>query len=339
MKRVLIVKLWALGDILMATPMIAALRARFPGVEITWMADAFHAEILVGHPGIDHLIALDSGAWRRLLRKGNLPGWIARTRQVRSDLAAHNFDAVINCQPDKWWSLFLCAAPVKIGLYPSPTLPVSRRFYTHSIARPAHIGLHNTDHYLLATQALGCPAADKRMTIGETPDEAPFARAFYDAHRLTRDKPTVVLAPFSTQDNKDWPPNNYARLADWLVQERAAQVVMTAGPKDGEKARALAAQASSPIHLAQGTTLRQYVGLLRAADLVVSGDSSPMHIAAAVGTPYVALFGPTPADELAPLVGRGAVLKRGPAVNSISVEDVQTVATSLLSADRKAEHV
>ncbi|MDQ2800691.1 MAG: glycosyltransferase family 9 protein [Armatimonadota bacterium] len=338
MKRVLIVKLWALGDILMATPMIAALRARFPDVEITWMADSFHAEILAGHPGIDTLIPLDSGVWRRLLRKGNLPGWIACTRQVRSDLAAHNFDAVINCQPDKWWSLFLCAAPVKIGLYPSPRLPVSKMFYTHAIARPANVGLHNTDHYLLATQALGCPAADKRMTIGETPDEAPFVHDFFEAQGLTRDKPIVVLAPFSTQDSKDWDPARYACLADFLHQN-GSQLLMTIGPKDSEKARFLVAQASAPIPIAQGTTLRQYVGLIRAADLVVSGDSSPMHIAAAVGTPYVSLFGPTPVDELAPLVGQGIVLHSGPSVNSISVEDAQAAALSLLLPGRKAQHV
>jgi len=338
MKRILIIKLWALGDILMAIPMIAALRTRFPDIEITWMVDAFHAEILAGHPNIDELIALDTGAWRRLLRRGNLPAWLARTREIQADLTARNFDAVINCQPDKWWSLFLCAAPVKIGLYPSPTLPVSKMFYTQAIARPSRVGLHGTDHYLLATQALGCPDANKQMTIGETPDEAPFVRDFFQAQGLTRDQPVVILAPFSTQDAKDWDPARYVRLADNLYQN-GSQLLMTIGPKDTQKARFLAAQASAPICIAPGTTLRQYVGLIRAADLVVSGDSSAMHIAAAVGTPYVALFGPTPVDELAPLVGQGIVLHSGPSVNSISVEDTQAAAMSLLLPGRKAQHV
>ena len=73
-KRIGILKLWALGDIVMATPMLAALRARYPEVQITWVVDESHGEILRGHPSVDDLIILDTGGWRRLLRKGKSTG-------------------------------------------------------------------------------------------------------------------------------------------------------------------------------------------------------------------------------------------------------------------------
>ena len=124
---------------------------------------------------------------------------------------------------------------------------------------------------------------------------------------------------------------------------------MTLGPGDGAAAAEIARRSSAPIVLAAGTTLRQYVALLRRAALVVCGDSSPMHLAAAVGTPFVALFGPTPADRRAPLAGAGRVLARPPAcapcdratcanpvfrqcLKLIDVADVQQACDALLPA-------
>lgn len=310
LRRVLIVKMWALGDLLMATPMIAALRARWPGVQIAWAVESVHADLLAGHPGIDELIPVDSGAWRRMLKKGKIVAWLARSLGWHSQMRRRRFDAVINCQADKWWSAFLCAGPRRIGLYPQENLPASRRFYTCALNRPKDPPLHNTDHYLTATRALGCPDADKAMTIGESPEEAVFLAEFFQAQGLSEQKPIVILAPFSNGANRCWEPECYAQVADWLATTHGAQLVMTIGPDDEEKAREIIDMVAVPIVLATGTTIRQYVALLRRADLVISGDSSPMHIAAAVGTPFVTVFGPTPTFERVPLVGKGIALAK-----------------------------
>src|SRR5688500_5642944 len=99
MKRALIVKMWALGDILMATPLIAALRGAHPDIRITWIVDESHGEILQGHPDIDELIVIHSGEWRRMLRNANYFGWLKRTTDFRREMAARNFDIAINCHP------------------------------------------------------------------------------------------------------------------------------------------------------------------------------------------------------------------------------------------------
>jgi len=303
--------MWALGDVLMATPMLNAIRAKEPDAHITWVVDTFHAAVLENHPQIDELIALDSGQWRRLLRKVNLPGWIKRTRELNAQMRSRNFDAVINCQPEKWWTYFLCAAPVTVALFPSPTVPSSGRWYTHAIPKPKRVGLHNTDHFLQATSAIGVPPASKRLSIGQTSDEEPFFRDFADHHGLADNRPVVVLAPFSTADNRSLPPDFAARIADWLTVDLGAHVILTGGPGDADRARSVAESAKkSKVIVAIGTKLREYVSLLRHADLVVTGDSSPMHLAAALDVPYVTLFGPTPVDERAPLDGRGRVLVR-----------------------------
>lgn len=293
----------------MATPMLNAIRAREPDARITWIVDTYHAGVLANHPRIDELIALDSGQWRRLLRKVNLPGWVKRTRELNSDMRARRFDAVINCQPEKWWTYFLCPAPVTVALFPSPTVPASGRLYTHAIPKPKRVGLHNTDHFLQATSAIGFPPASKRMSIGETADEQPFYEDFAKRHALTAGRPTVVIAPFSTAQNRSFDPVFTARIADWLTEEAGARVVMTGGPGDGARAREVVdAARKGSIVVATDTALREYISILRHADLVITGDSSPMHLAAALDVPYVTLFGPTPVDERAPLEGRGSVL-------------------------------
>lgn len=308
MRRALIVKMWALGDILMATPLISALRTAHPGIEITWVVDESHGELLQNHPGIDDLVIIHSGQWRRMLRNANIPGWLARSSEYRNAMQSRNFDLAINCHPDKWWTSILCAAPVRVGLYPSNHLPWSRRFYTHPLGRPT--GLHNTEHYLTATRAVGIPDGDLRMTLGETLEETSFIADFFRQHHLDPTRPLIVFSPFSTGENRNWENERYAAVADRLQKSRGAQIILSCSPKDTDKAEQIRSQAQSPLILATGTTLRQYIALLRRADLVLCVDSSAMHIAAAVDTPYLALFGATPVAERAPLAGRGLPMAR-----------------------------
>jgi ADP-heptose:LPS heptosyltransferase len=309
-ESILIIKMWALGDILMATPMLNAIRAAKPDARISWMVDVQHAELLANHPLIDELIVIDAGQWRRLLRKANIPAWIARTSELNADMRSRRFDTVINCFPEKWWTYYLCAAPVRVGLFPSPTLPRTRHLYTHALPRPTRAGLHNTDHYLLATEAAGYPPASKKMSVGETAHEAVFLEEFARRHAMIVGRMTVVIAPFSTALNRTFDMALTVGIADWLVSECEAQVIVTGAPGDADRARAIAGRASVSVIVAESTTVREYIALIRRADLVITGDSSAMHIAAAVGTPYVALFGPTPSDERAPLEGRGVVLSK-----------------------------
>lgn len=310
MKRVGIIKLWALGDVVMATPMLAAIRAKYPDCRVTWVVDGAHGEILRGHPGIDDLIIVDMGAWRRLWRKGNYPAWLSRSRELRQRLAAFQWDAVINCHPDKWFTAILCPAPVRVALYPSPTLPaVTPRLYTHSIPDPRP-PIHATRHYLQATRFLDCPDASLRLTLGETPDEEIF---FQEFTQEAGDAPFAALLPFTTAENKCWEPERFAQLADAFVERRGLRSVIPHSPKDEETAKrivALAKNAQTPPRLVR-TNLRQYIALLRRAAVVISGDTSSLHIAAALGTPFVSLFGPTDPTLLAPLHivgGRGQIL-------------------------------
>lgn len=309
--RILIIKMWAIGDILMATPMLNAIRAKEPDAHISWLVDVVHADVLANHPLIDEVIPLDSGSWRRLRRRGNLIGWTRRTRELARAMQERHFDCVINCQAQEWWSYFLCQAPARVGLFSWPKMPWWSRLYTHALPKPRLAGLHNTHHFLQASAAIGFPPAGKKMSVGETPEERRYADDFWGAHGFRKEQLTVALAPFSTARNRSISLDQTVEIANWLAKEYDAQMILTCGPKDCQEACQIAGKMQrGRIAIAQGTSLREYIGLLRRSDLVICADSSAMHLAGALGVPFVALFGPTPLKERAPLEGVGEALAK-----------------------------
>ncbi len=310
MKRILIIKLWALGDILMATPLLHALLARWPDAEITWVADTQYAGILENHPLLHALVAVDTGRWRRLLRQGKLAAWLAEARRLHQDMQARRFDIAINFHPQKWWMRILAVAPVRVGLFGSDKRLPTRRLYTHPVSEAAGGAAHNTHRYLEVAAALGCSPASEAMTLGETAGEAPFWDEFCRTQGISKEQPVVVVAPFATTENRVWETGRLAQIVDWLQDKCGASVILCAGPKDQQAVCGITKLVSVPLIIAEGLTLREYVAVLRGADLVICGDSSPMHIAGALGKPYVALFGPTPVAGRAPLAGPGIALAK-----------------------------
>ena len=305
MKRVLIIKLWALGDILMATPLLTALRQSQPEMHITWIVDSAHADILAGHPLIDEVMPLDSRAWRLHLRRGNLLGWLHQGRDLNRQMRERQFDAAINCHPEKWWTRWLCAAPVRIGLYPSGALPLSRLAYTLVIPKPPP-PRHNTDHYLTAAEALGATGPfDRRMRLTVSAADRVAVTLFLEsAPPYQPGKPLVVLHPGGTsQPSKCWPAASYAAVADRLRKDY--NVVITGSSKEQALAEAVvgAMQPPNAVVAAGRFSIGETAALIEKATAVVTGDTSLLHIASALEIPLVGIYGSTRPGDNTPLFG------------------------------------
>lgn len=312
MKRILIIKLWALGDILMATPLLTALRAGGPSVHIAWVADTQYAGLLEGHPLIDELIPLDSGGWRRLLRRGMVLAWLRESRRLNAEMRRRRFDVAINCHPEKWWLRVLSVAPVRVGLFPTTRLPFTRRFYTHPV--PKSEGPRpSTDRYLEAARALGLPGPfDTRMALTVSPQDQERAGRFLDGHEgLEPHLPLVVLHPGASQPSKCWPPEYFASVAARLAGH--CTVVITGSANERALAEAvlaaLPAGAKPPLIAAGGLEgIGVTAALVQKAAAVVTGDTATLHLASALGTPLVAVYGSTRPADNAPLSGPSALL-------------------------------
>lgn len=311
MKRVLIINLWALGDILMSTPLVAALQAQDPNVQIVWLADSANANLMQGQPGIDEVLCIESGPWRRYLRKGNIIGWLREAFYWHHEIGSRRFDAVVNCQPDRWWTCVLCPAPVRVGLFPTAKLPILRRFYTHPLPKPKNV--HNTDYYLKGLEALGLPGPfDRQMRYTVGPNAEAEASAFLaNSAEYDPKLPLIVLHAGTSQESKSWLPENFAVLAAALSPR--FNVVLTGSPKEQpltEKICGLLPPGTRPPLIAAGhlSGTGPFAALIACAAAVVTGDTLALHLASALETPIVGIYGGSrPGDNL-PLFGPQALL-------------------------------
>lgn len=314
-QRILIVKFGALGDILMATPLLTALRQAYPAAHLTWLVEDKNVQAIDANPFIDEVMLWGSGQWS-LLRSTRPRNWIKNRFGLRWLVSLsrlrrrlkHRFDTVITFHPEQWQFLLDAASPdVSIGVFQSPGEQKRNHTSRYTKAYTEAFPPHQIDMYLLPLGALGLPPpADKQMVMGYTAEDAEAAE------RLLReggiDPGFVVLAPKTTWESKCWPEDNWTGLGDALAQARK-QVVLIGSESEAEAARRIASgMQARPAMLAGKLTFREAAALIARASLVISSDSGPMHVAAALGTPYVALFGPTPPSRWAPPGDLGRVL-------------------------------
>ena len=317
--RILIMRVGAHGDILMGTPLLAALRAHYPQAHLTWLVEYNERGAIEANPYVDEVLLWDSGYFKRFMRKANYPLWLIRALQFRAELRQRRYDIFISFQPEEWPLLIQgVGAPVTIGIFDTfrqftGAVRTSRyaRFYSHPF-QYSDLPPHRTDQYLLPLKALELPeATDKRMQMGYTAGDAQAASDFLQASGLTPGQPFVALAPMTTWLSRCWPGECYAELGDALAARAGCSMVIigSAHKQEQEAIVAIAARMRTPPILATGVlTFRQMAALIARSSLLISGDTGPMHVAAAVGTPYLALFGPTPVAGRVPLAGPGRAL-------------------------------
>ena len=305
------------GDILMGTPLLAALRQAYPEAHLTWLGEHSQLQAIDANPYIDECLRWDGGYWRRMLRKLKYPLWIQRALRFQRELRARRFDIFISFQPEEWpLLLYGVGAPQRVGVfdtfrryYRATRTSGYTRFYTHAYAYP-DLPEHRVAQYLLALEALGLPMPDvKQMTMGFTAEDAAVAGALLAQNGIQDGDTFIVLAPMTTWPTKCWSLDRFAELGDALAAGSGHRIVVMCTGPEGEAVSQMTAQMRRPPVLIAGELdFRQAAAVIARAALTVCGDTGPLHVSAAVGTPYVGIFGPTAPQWYAPLAGRGVIL-------------------------------
>jgi heptosyltransferase I len=295
-QRILVIKPSAIGDIVHALPVLNLLRRQWPAAQISWLVSSACASLLEGHPQIDELIRFERRRFGKGWRKPSAAlGLFHFTRELR----ARQFDLVIDLQGlfRSGWLAWKTGAPIRIG--PSEARELGWIFYTHHVATGFPQG-HAVDRYLKIADALG---------LGREPVEFVFATSDSDrqsaADLLEPGKRFAILLPGANWKSKRWPAEHFAALVAPLRDRLGLESVIVGAAGD----RALAAQISGSIDLTGRTNLRQLVALMERAELVIGNDTGPLHIAAALGRPMVALYGPTNPDYTGPYGHLESVLR------------------------------
>jgi lipopolysaccharide heptosyltransferase I len=275
----LIVRLGALGDIVHASPLVAALAARWPDASIDWVVERKHRPVLDLVTGLRRVVEFESR------RFGAAPGWGGTTRGLR----AARYDAVFDAQGlIKSATLARAAGGVRTIGFATGALrePAARGFYSETID-PAGT-THVVEKNLALLRAVGIDAPAVRFPLRRDPPRAALRQAIDEVGGGF-----AVLNPGGGWPNKRWHPERFGAVAAETAQRHGLPSLVLWGPGDEALADAVVAASAGAARRAPQTTIADIVALVGQARLVVSGDTGPLHLAAAVGTPIVGIYGPT----------------------------------------------
>ena len=298
---VLLVRLSAIGDVLQCLPALAELRAARPGLRIHWLVEDRCASILRGHPHLDGVLVFERRALSREARRPWLwPRAAARILRLRRELRALRPGAAVDLQGNLKGALLarLSGAPRRVGLAPGQGgRERGHWFATERVVLPPP-PVHRGDRARALLAPLGLPAAPPPArppaVVAGVDAAGPAADEWLRGAGL-RERGFAVLHPGVSGfgDLKRWPAARWADLARALRDRRSLPVVLTAGPGEGALADEVAGLAGGAARRGPATgSLAELGALLRRAAVAVGSDTGPVHLAAALGTPTVALFGP-----------------------------------------------
>jgi heptosyltransferase-1 len=288
--RLLIVRLSAIGDIVMASPLIGALRAAYPDAYIAWLAQPECVALLEKNPELDEVIAWPRGDWQRLWRERRFSALASAVRAFRRELRARRIDTAIDVQGLLKSGLlaWLSGAPERVGL---GSREGSRWLMTRVVPKggdPQRIG----SEYLYLAEQLGLPAKNFAMQIAVDAEDRRFAADYVASNGMADGY--AVVCPFTTRPQKHWFEERWTELAGRIRTELGLSVIVLGGPGDVEAARRITAAAEDGIASAAGqTSLREAAALIEGAALLVGVDTGLSHMGIAFGVPTVALFGST----------------------------------------------
>jgi lipopolysaccharide heptosyltransferase II len=273
--NILVIKLRAIGDVLLSSVVLPNLRAAYPDAVIDMLTERMSRDVLEGNPALSSVLVFDPK------KEGGL-GLITRIRRRRYDLVIDLFG-----NPRSAIITLFSGAPRRVGY----RFGWRARCYT-TVVEPRGGEVHNTEFNLDALRAIGLPVVSRSVAfpVGQAAER--FAEAFFREHHL-EGQFVVALNPCGGWSSKRWGIDQFAALGDLLSERLSAKVVILWGPGEKPDADRLAAAMRAATTMLPPTSLKELAAILGRCSLVATNDSGPMHIAASMRTPVVAIFGPT----------------------------------------------
>lgn len=338
--RILITRLSAMGDCVLTLPLACALRDRYPEAQLVWAVEPLTASLLSRHPAIDRLVVVPKG-------------WLGSPhciRVLRDKLLSLHIDWALDPQSLTKSCLlgWISGAQRRIGFARPQGRELAPWVNTETVERG---DTHIVDGTLRLLEPLGIAPAQVRFDIPRLPDADATVEHFVREAWLTGG--FAVINSAASWPSKQWPADRLGRVARYLGEHYELPSVVTwAGDREARIAHAIVAKSGGHALPAPPTSLPQLAALLRRARLVIGSDTGPLHLAAAVGTPCVGLYGPTRVEKTGPYGAQHvAIQAEGPvhanrqlrqqdesAIRRITVEQVCAAADLALQGNLGTGH-
>lgn len=350
-KRILLIKLSALGDVVHTFALLNALRRRYPDARIDWLSKPSTAELIRHQPAVTNALVYGENHteaprynlegvlhWLNLMTDGRFLGLLRQLRSARYDLVVD-----VHGQMRTAFVTLVTGAPVRIGFgKPRPEVwqPAGAKLpagtiqrawkgaregawhaYTHHIPLDT-LDLHAIDRYLKVGDLLGFRGepADIAFRIPQSAEDRVIA--LLASAGVRPEQPLVVIAPAALWETKRWRPEGFAEVAHHCIG-RGHTVVIAGSPAERGECATLAAAAPGAVDVSGQTSVVELAALLKKAAVCLTNDSGPMHIAAAMGRPVVSMFGPTNPTWVGPYGQPEAVVRAGTACSPCYLRDYQ----------------
>jgi len=303
--NILIVKLSAIGDVIHTLPSLAALRRLYPDAHITWVVEEAASGLVLQHPLLDRTIVFRRKTWIEEFKRGNILSVLKDSRLFLEELKSRHYDLVIDFHGLLKSAMVVLASGGKRKLGYDSWQELSGLFLNEKI--PEDMNKHAVDRYLDFPRHLGAETGPFEFILPVNSEAESRSRALMDSYSLERKK-FIAVNPVAYWETKLWDNEKFAVLADLIKDNMKLDVVFTGSRKD-DAADIVSRMRRKGINLGGETTLTELACIYKDALVVISTDSGPMHLAAAAGTPVIALFGPTDPSRTGPY-GAGHVIIR-----------------------------
>lgn len=302
-RKILLMKWVGFGNLILASPAVAALRGKFPGAEITFVTISANRGLLERYPMVDRVHYFNVTGMRSVVRE---------TLRLLRFMYRERFDMVIDFEQFSRYSALIAGlgnAPVRVGF--STAGQHRHGVYSHPVEY--RDGVHMADVFCDLARAVGCAVRPEALVPSTlTPDDLARAESFLEGEGLL-DKPFVVIHP-GTGDNapqRRWPVERFAELADQIIRDSGMAVVFSGSPREKELVDAVRSKMTASASSTAGRlSLSAFAALLQSAQMIVCADTGPVHLAAALQVPAVAFYGPNDPVLYGPVGPQNTVLYR-----------------------------
>jgi len=302
---VLLIRLNDIGEVVMTLPCVDAVRRALPGARIGMLVSPPSHELLEYDDRINQIFVFHKKLWR------DGPTWrgVKQLGGLLRDLRKHRFDVAIDLQntPSTHWLAWASRAKFRAALesdYRSRCLLSWRAPLAAGWGRT-----HNVERHFHLLSSVGLPTRGAEYNFALDPKAQECVGASL-RNELNPGKPSIVFQPGAGLPERCWPVDKFAELADRLMKEIDAQIIVHCGPNEDHLGERIRREVSKPVIIARRLTLQELGGLLSLCNLLVSNDTGPMHLAAAIGTPVVAVFGSTDPRLSGPYAASAEVISR-----------------------------
>ena len=289
-KKILIIKLSALGDVVHALPVSRTLREEYPKAYIAWLIEERYQELIYKNPDINEVIPIRTKTWRKNLSGKTLKEILLTIKYIRSK----KFDVVFDLHGliKSGVIALLSGAQIKAGFHQKNCKEKINSIFTNKKASYMGDGVHVVDMYLnLIKTSLNIQNESKQFLLPISQEKK--IEDFFQNHPELISKPIIGINSGAGFESKLWELDRFAQLADRITTEMGCSILLTWGPGEEQKVRQIAASMKHKCWIAPATSIQESIGLYKRLKLLISCDSGPLHLCAALGVPTVSLFGPT----------------------------------------------